>query len=97
RGIGEIGGGIERTFNDLNDEETKSSLIIVHKTKPYPSHPFAFHPTLSKKTQEKITQALLKTPDALLIALRMKHLSEIQDSEYSSIQTMMKLLPNARK
>ncbi|MDP3300772.1 MAG: phosphate/phosphite/phosphonate ABC transporter substrate-binding protein [Sulfuricurvum sp.] len=97
RGLGEIGGGIERTFNDLNDEETKSSLIIVRKTKPYPSHPFAFNPTLPKETQQKITQALLKTPDALLIALSMKHLVEIQHSEYSSIQTMMKLLPDARK
>lgn len=97
RGIGEIGGGIERTFNDLNDEETKSSLIIVHKTKSYPSHPFAFHPKLSKEIQQKITQALFKTPDTLLVALNMKHLIEINHSEYSSVQKMMKILPHARK
>lgn len=97
RGIGEIGGGIERTFNDLDDEETKSSLIIVHKTKPYPSHPFAFHPKISKEIQQKMTQALLKTPDTLLMALNIKHLIEINHSEYSNLQTMTKLLPDARK
>lgn len=97
RGLGEIGGGIERTFNDLNDEETKSSLIIIRRTKPYPSHPIAFHPTLPQETQQKITQALLKTPDSLLIALSMKHLIEINHAEYSSVQTMIKILPKARK
>lgn len=94
RGIGEVGGGIERTFNDLNDKETKSSLIIVRKTKPYPSHPFAFHPTLPQETQQKITHALLKAPDTLLMALSMKHLIEINPSEYTRVQTMIKTLPN---
>jgi phosphonate transport system substrate-binding protein len=97
RGLGEIGGGIERTFNDLNDEETKSSLIIIRRTKPYPSHPIAFHPMLPQETQQKITQALLNTPDSLLIALNMKHLIEINHAEYSSVQSMIKILPKAGK
>lgn len=93
RGIGEIGGGIERTFNDLDDKETKSSLMIVHKSKPYPSHPFAFHPTVNKEIQQKVTIALLNTPDTLLLALNMKRLIEINHSEYNNIQTMIKILP----
>lgn len=96
RGIGDVGGGIERTFNDLNDQESKSALVIVHKTKPYPSHPFAFHPTLPQETQQKITKALLNTPNTLLIALNMKHLIEINHSEYSRVQSMIKLSPKMR-
>lgn len=93
RGIGEVGGGIERTFNDLDDKETKSSLIIVHRTKPYPSHPFAFLPALSQETQLKITKALIAAPDSLLIALNIKHLIEINNSEYTGVQAMIKILP----
>lgn len=97
RGIGDVGGGIDRTFNDLNDDETKSSLMIVYKTKSYPSHPFAFHPALSKEKQEKIAKALLKTPDSLLTALNIKHLVEINNTEYASVQTMIKILPKTRE
>jgi phosphonate transport system substrate-binding protein len=97
RGIGEIGGGIERTFNDLEDAETKASLIIIHKSKPYPSHPFAFHPRMAKETQIKLTKALIEAPAPLLTTLNMKHFIEINHSEYSSVQTMMKILSNERK
>lgn len=96
RGIGDVGGGIERTFNDLNDEETKASLVIVHRTKSYPSHPFAFSPNVTQQMQVKIIKALLEAPDELLASLKMKHLVEINDSEYNSVRSMMKVLPKTR-
>lgn len=96
RGIGDVGGGIERTFNDLDDEETKASLVIIHRTKPYPSHPFAFSPKVAQQVQVKIIKALLQAPDELLVSLKMKHLIEINDSEYNSVRTMLKVLPKAR-
>jgi len=86
RGIGDIGGGIERTFKNLKDKQTKESLIILHKTKAYPSHPIVFKPALSKIRQDKLIKALLNMPKRLLNALSMKELIEIDDSEYDVIR-----------
>lgn len=93
RGIGDVGGGIERTFNNLDDKETKESLVILYKTKGYPSHPFAFKPSMSDKVKGKIMKAILEIPDDLLTALSMKHLIEINDSEYTSVRDIVAVLP----
>lgn len=54
RGIGDVGGGIERTFNALSDEKTKESLMILYKTQPYPSHPIAFNKSISKEVEKSL-------------------------------------------
>jgi len=86
RGIGDIGGGIERTFNNLSDKKTKDSLVILHRTKAYPSHPIVFKPSLSKAREDKLIQAFLNMPEKLLNALSMKKLIEIDDSEYDAVR-----------
>jgi len=86
RGIGDVGGGIERTFDNLNDAEAKESLAVLYKTKSYPSHPFAIKPSLSKQEQEKITKALLELPKTILDSLNMKQLIETKDSEYDNVR-----------
>lgn len=88
RGIGDVGGGIERTFRNLNDTHTKKSLVIVHTTKAYPSHPFAFKPTLDKQIVDKIVEALLHMPKPMLKSLSMKALKKIDHDEYMSVEKL---------
>jgi phosphonate transport system substrate-binding protein len=95
RDIGDAGGGIERTLSDLDDKETRDSLVILHKTKAYPSHPIAFKPTVSQTDQAKITKALLNTPAELLVPLKIKRLIEIKDSQYDTVRDIADVLPTA--
>lgn len=96
RGIGDVGGGIERTFKNLNDTDTKENLIIVHTTKAYPSHPFAFKPTVNKKVVVKIVEALLDMPKPMLKSLSIKGLKKIDHAEYTSVENLalkLKIMP----
>lgn len=93
RGIGDGGGGIERTFNDLKDTEAKEALTILYKTKAYPSHPFAFLPTIAADQQEKIVKALIQMPQEFIVELNMKHLRETNDSEFDSVRDITQALP----
>lgn len=88
RGIGDIGGGIVRTFNSLNDTQTKENLVIVHTTKAYPSHPFAFKPNLDEQVTKKIIEALLHMPEPLLKSLSIKGLKKIDHAEYTSVENL---------
>ncbi len=97
RGIGDVGGGIERTLNTLEDKETKDSLSIIYKTKSYPSHPFAFNPSLSASLKTKITNAILATPEPLLTTLKIKHLVSIQDAEYDGVRDIAVVFPSTQE
>ncbi|MDP3587154.1 MAG: phosphate/phosphite/phosphonate ABC transporter substrate-binding protein [Sulfuricurvum sp.] len=93
RGVGDVGGGVQRTFDDLNDIKAKESLIIIYKTKAYPSHPFAMKPSMSDKTKTKLAKAFLEMPVEFLNSLSMKHLIEAKDSDYDSVRDISKVLP----
>jgi phosphonate transport system substrate-binding protein len=97
RGIGDGGGGIERTFNDLKDIEAKEALVILYKTKAYPSHPFAFFPTIGADKQEKIAKALIQMPQELITGLNMKYLRETNDSEFDSVRDIAQALPSTEE
>jgi len=86
RGLGDVGGGIERTFVNLGSKDMKNSLTIIHKTKDYPSHPFAFKKEMNEKIKKKIVDALLSVPKQILTPLSMKKLIKIDDSEYDAIR-----------
>ncbi|WP_373034822.1 phosphate/phosphite/phosphonate ABC transporter substrate-binding protein [Sulfurimonas sp.] len=92
RGVGDIGGGIERTFNNLEDKKTKEKLQIIYRTAPYPSHPIAFHPRVDKKQTELLKAAILSMPVNILNDLSMKKLIEIDDSQYNVIRKLAKNL-----
>jgi phosphonate transport system substrate-binding protein len=92
RDIGDVGGGIERTFRNMNDRQTKENLHVVHRTKAYPSHPFAFRPDLKEETTQRIVEALLQMPATLLKPLSIKALHQIDDSEYKSVEELAVLL-----
>ena len=93
RGVGDIGGGIERTFDAFNDTKSKDTLMILYKTKAYPSHPFAFNPALSNERRTRITKALILMPESLVTSIGMKHLIEIEDSEYDVVRDMVDTFP----
>lgn len=88
RGVGDAGGGIERTFANLGDKETKQSLNIVHITAEYPSHPFAFSPNMSKELQKSIVGALLNMPNELLNSLSIREMIKTDNEEYASIKAL---------
>ncbi len=88
RGVGDVGGGIERTFKNLNDPQTKDTLRIVHTTKAYPSHPFALHPSLDKRVSKKIVEALLTMPEPLQHSLSIKGLKKVDNDEYISVKNL---------
>lgn len=88
RGIGDFGGGIERTLKNMADAQTRKSLVIVHTTQPYPSHPFAFKPALSQERTQRIVSALLEMPDSLLQSLSIKALIKVDNHEYESVRRL---------
>ncbi len=95
RGIGDVGGGVQRTLENLNDTEAKDALTILYKTKAYPNHPFAIKASISAKTKVKISKALLAIPVDLLEDLSIQHLIKTEDSEYDSVRDIAKALsPN---
>lgn len=92
RRIGDFGCGIERTLDNLDDNKTTESLKILYKTKAYPSHPFAFKPSISKSVRDKITTALLNMPKELLDSLSIKKIIRTNDAEYESVRDLAQQL-----
>lgn len=97
RGIGDGGGGIERTFNDLQDSETKDALVVLYTTKAYPSHPFAFHPSMPESQKAKIAKAIMQMPQEFIGALSVKHLRETSDAEFDSVRDITRALPSSEE
>lgn len=97
RGIGDVGGGIERTFNTLEDKETKDSLVILYKTKAYASHPFAYNPSMPDKLKAKMTKAILEIPDQMVSSLSMKHLIQTDDTEFDAVRDIAVALPSTQE
>ena len=89
RGIGDIGGGIIRTFNNYNKQKN-GNLYIVYKTSAYPSHPIAFHPRVSNEDIEKIRKAFLNMPKELKDILSIKQFISTSNTEYDVIKTFLK-------
>lgn len=92
RGIGNYGGGIVRTYENLKDQEAKRKIGILYHTRPYPSHPIGTHPSLPKEIRESLVNALLQTPDQLLKTLQIEKLVTTSDGEYESVQKLAQQL-----
>lgn len=88
REIGYVGGGIIRTFNNFQDKNDKDKLNIVYKTNPYPSHPIAYHPRVSKSDIQKIEQAFLKMPIELKKRLSIKEFRKTDTKEFDVIKNI---------
>lgn len=88
RNIGDLGGGINRTFENLSDEPTKENLKVVYETDKYPSHAIAINPKLDSKLQKKIQEAMLKISPQLLKELNIEKIIETSSKEYDSVKDL---------
>lgn len=90
RGIGYLGGGIVRTFNNFVDKNDKDKLNIIYKTDAYPSHPIASHPRVKKEDIEKIQKAFLTMPNEIKKLLSIKNFIVTNSAEYDVIKEVKK-------
>lgn len=88
RQIGDFGGGIMRTYNNFLDKNDKDRINIVYKTSPYPSHPFASNPRISKDVIEKLTNAFLTMPSELKELLSIKEFKVTNTEEFNVIREL---------
>jgi len=88
RDIGFLGGGIIRTYNNFVDKNDKDKLHIVYKTKPYPSHPIAYHPKVDKQTVSKLQKAFINMPTDIKNRLSIKNFIKINSNEYDIIKKL---------
>lgn len=86
RQIGDIGGGIVRTFNNFKDNNDKDKLQVVYRTDRYPSHPIAAHPRVDKALVAKIQKAFLDMPIEIAKNLSIKEFIITDTKEYDAIK-----------
>ena len=92
RDIGQLGGGIQRTFNSFKKGVDKDKLVEVYQTAPYPSHPIAVNPAMSREDCAKIIQALLDMPAELKSLLSVKKMIATNNEEYAVISELSEKL-----
>ena len=92
RDFGQLGGGIQRTFNNFKSGPDKEKIAEVYQTAPYPSHPIAVNPTMPDEDCAKIIQALLDMPNELKSLLSVKKLIETNNEEFSVIRELSEKL-----
>ena len=90
RGIGYLGGGIVRTFNNFVDKNDKDKLNIVYKTDAYPSHPIAAHPRVKEEDIMKIQKAFINMPKEIKKLLSIKNFIVTNSAEYDVIKEVKK-------
>ncbi len=88
REIGDFGGGIIRTYDNFKEQEDKDKISIVYQTKDYPSHPFASHPRVDKKTVDLLEKAFLEMPEELKQSLSIKEFKHTTSQEYDVIKKL---------
>ncbi|NVJ52782.1 MAG: phosphate/phosphite/phosphonate ABC transporter substrate-binding protein [Campylobacteraceae bacterium] len=86
REVGDIGGGIVRTYNNFIDKNDKEKISIVYKTNAYPSHPIAAHPRVNNEIVKKLQDAFLNMPNDLKKILSIKKFIKTDSKEYEVIK-----------
>lgn len=97
RDIGQLGGGIQRTFNNFSSARDKDKLVEVYETKAYPSHPFAVKSTMPEADREKLVAALLAMPAELSERLSMKEIIATDDAEFDVIRELASKLDTVNR
>ena len=92
RDIGQLGGGIQRTFNNFKAGPDKNKVTEVYQTAAYPSHPIAVNPSMPDADLEKIVEALLAMPVELKSLLSIKELISTSNDEFSVIRELSEKL-----
>lgn len=97
RGIGQLGGGIQRTFNNFSSARDKEQLAEVYETQAYPSHPFAIKPGMPEADCEKLVAALLAMPAELSERLSMQEIIPTGDAEFDVIRELASKLDTVNR
>lgn len=92
RGIGQLGGGIQRTFHNFKVSNADAVISEVYQTEAYPSHPIAVKPDMPEEDREKLVAALLAVPQELLSALSMQKIISSDDEEFAVIRELSEKL-----
>jgi len=87
RNIGDIGGGIYRTYNDFN-KDGKTDIYVVYQTEKYPSHPIAYHPRVSKEVVMKLQNAFLNMPIEIKSILKIRNFIVTNTKEFDIIKNI---------
>jgi len=97
RKIGDIGGGIMRTFNNNNNNKIKDNLKIIYKTNRYPSHPISVSGKLEYRMKSKIEFGLLSISSKLTNNVKKGGITITYNSEYKEVKELAKKLRIYRK
>jgi len=96
------GGGIMRTFNNL-EQSTREKLKILWTTPGYTPHAIAVHPEMNSEIADKIQNAILSMKDTakgkkLLESVKFKNLGEATSSDWDDVRALkIKLLEHMLK
>jgi len=90
KGIYSAGGGVMRTFNNM-DQSTKDQLRILWITQGYTPHAIAAHPRVASETAEKIQKALLNLGNSadgemLLKAIKLKGFISASNADWDDVR-----------
>lgn len=88
RNVGDLGGGIIRTYNNFKNKSDKENISIIYKTDEYPSHPIAYNPRMKKEDVEKLQKAFLNMPKELKSILSIKNFIVTDTKEYDAIKNI---------
>lgn len=92
RGLYPVGGGVIRTFNNV-DKSLRDRLRILWTTDGYTPHAFAVHPRVEEMKLQRVVEAMLSLGNdeqglALLGALRFKPLESASDSDWDDVRAL---------
>lgn len=98
RGLFAAGGGIPRTFENMN-AEVRDQLRILWTTRDYPPHAIAAHPRLADDRVERLQAAMTRMaadPEGagLLRAIGFKGLEAARDPEYDDVRRLEIRVPD---
>lgn len=92
KGIYPAGGGVLRTFNNV-DPNIRAQLNILSTTKGYTPHAIAIHPNIKPEQAIKIQQALItmdqsESGRALLSSIKIKGFEHAHDADWDDIRAL---------
>ncbi len=92
KGLFPAGGGVVRTFNNL-EPEVRNQLRILWTTRGYTPHAFAAHPRIKTETLERVAAALTglggdEAGQTLLQALNFRAMERASDGDWDDVRTL---------
>ncbi len=91
RGVARVGGGVMRTFL-LMDAQVRDQLQIIHKTKPYPSHPVLVHPSVAQLDRQAIEKVLLGMQKNDLERIGASRMIPVTTEDYAPVDQMARTI-----